>query len=34
MIQPGGNGEQQKKLAAMAEQARAAQVVHESAAAE
>jgi uncharacterized membrane protein len=34
MIQPGGNGEQHKKLAALAEQARAGRTVRESAAAE
>jgi uncharacterized membrane protein len=34
MIQPGGGPEQQKKLAAMAETARAARIVRESAAAE
>ena len=34
MIQPGGNGEQHKKLAALAEQTRAARTVRESAAAE
>src|SRR3954462_13799138 len=34
MIQPGGNGEQQKKLAGLAETARAARGVRESAAAE
>jgi uncharacterized membrane protein len=34
MIQPGGNGDQQKKLAALAEQARAARTVRERAAAE
>lgn len=34
MIQPGGNGEQQKKLAAFAETARAARAVREDAAAE
>jgi uncharacterized membrane protein len=34
MIQPGGGGDQQKKLAAMAETARAARAVRESAAAE
>jgi uncharacterized membrane protein len=34
MIQPGGNGEQHKKLAVLAEQARSARSVRESAAAE
>jgi len=34
MIQPGGNGDQQKKLAAMAEQAKAARAVRERATAE
>ena len=34
MIQPGGNGEQQKKLAALAETARAARTVHTPTAAE
>jgi hypothetical protein len=34
MIQPGGNPEQHKKLAALAETARAARAVHTDAAAE
>ena len=34
MIQPGGNGEQQKKLAALAETAKVARTVRENAAAE
>ena len=34
MIQPGGNADQQKKLAALAETARAARAVRENAAAE